>query len=289
MTPLPSLPPRPTDAHKGTFGRVLIVAGSQGMSGAACLAGLGALRGGAGLVFVAAPEGIVPIVAGIEPSYLTLSLPEDDAGRLSADALPLIQSRLGEMDSLAIGPGWGQSEDLRMVADELYATATMPLVVDADALNALAQQPDVLSTHAGSRVLTPHPGEFARLTGRTISVVQAQRESLAAEFAGRHGVVLVLKGQGTVVSDGVGTWINPTGNSGLATGGTGDVLTGLIAALLAQRMPPFEAARLGVYLHGLAGDLAAAELSEAGLIASDLPRYVGAAWRQIEGGKGTRV
>lgn len=282
MFPLPSLPPRPADAHKGTFGRVLIVAGSRGMSGAACLAGLGALRGGAGLVHVAAPEGIVPIVAGSEPSYLTLSLPEDDAGRLSADALPLIESRMGEMDAAAIGPGWGQSEELRRVATELYGTVSLPMVVDADALNALSQQRSALASHAGPRVLTPHPGEFARLTGSDTAAVNARRETLAGEFAARYGVVVVLKGKGSVVTDGESTWVNPTGNSGLATGGTGDVLTGLIAALLAQRMPPFEAARMGAYLHGLAGDLAAAELSEPGLIASDVPRYLGRAWLRVE-------
>jgi NAD(P)H-hydrate epimerase len=281
---LPSLPPRPVDAHKGTFGRVLIVAGSRGMSGAACLAGLGALRGGAGLVYVAAPEPIVPIVASVEPSYLTIPLPADDAGRLSLDALPQIQTRVSDMQSLAIGPGWGQSEDLRQLAAELYGSVTIPMVVDADALNALAPQPQSLGKHAGPRILTPHPGEFARLTGSSIAAVQSRREESAREFAARHGVVLVLKGQGTVVTDGAQTAINTTGNSGLATGGTGDVLTGLIAAVLAQRMPPFDAARLGVHLHGLAGDLAAAELSEPGLIASDLPRFLGVAWKQVAAG-----
>lgn len=281
MSPIPSLPTRPADAHKGTFGRVLIVAGSRGMSGAACLSGLGALRGGAGLVYVAAPEGIAPVVAGMEPSYLTIPLPEDDAGRLTGDALPLIQSRLGEMDALAIGPGWGQSEELRRLAAELYTCVTIPMVVDADALNALSHQLSLLPTHAGPRVLTPHPGEFARLIGGDTAGMRSRREALAGEFAARYGVVLVLKGQGTVVADGANMWINSTGNSGLATGGTGDVLTGVIAALLAQRMPPFDAARLGVYLHGLAGDLAAAELSEPGLIASDLPRYLGAAWQRV--------
>lgn len=281
---LPRLPPRPVDAHKGTFGRVLIVAGSRGMSGAACLAGLGALRGGAGLVYVATPEPIVPIVATVEPSYLTIPLPADDAGRLSLDSLPQIQTRIGDMESLAIGPGWGQSEDLRQLAAELYASVTIPMVVDADALNALSQQPQSLARHAGPRILTPHPGEFARLTGSNIAEVQSRREETAREFAVRHSVLLVLKGHGTVVTDGVQTAINTTGNSGMATGGTGDVLTGLIAALLAQRMSPFDAARVGVHLHGLAGDLAAAELSEPALIASDLPRYLGAAWKQMAAG-----
>jgi NAD(P)H-hydrate epimerase len=254
------------------------------MSGAACLAGLGALRGGAGLVYVAGPEPIVPIVASVEPSYLTIPLPADDAGRLSLDALPQIQARVGEMESLAIGPGWGQSEDLRQLAAELYASVAVPMVVDADALNALSQQPQTLGRHAGPRIVTPHPGEFARLTGNSIAEVQGRREVAAREFAARHNIVLVLKGHRSVVTDGAQTVINSTGNSGMATGGTGDVLTGLIAALLAQRMSPFDAARLGAHLHGLAGDLAAAELSEPGLIASDLPRFLGAAWKRIVAG-----
>jgi NAD(P)H-hydrate epimerase len=155
------------------------------------------------------------------------------------------------------------------------------MVVDADALNALATQTARLTQHAGPRILTPHPGEFARLIGSDIPTVQSARQKLASEFAARHEIVVVLKGRGSVVTDGARTAVNATGNSGMATGGTGDVLTGLIAALLAQGMEPFDAARLGVRLHGLAGDLAAAELSEPGLIASDLPRYLPRAWREL--------
>ncbi len=281
MTDLPSLPPRPPDAHKGTFGRVLIVAGSRGMSGAACLAGLGALRGGAGLVYVAVPEGILPIVASVEPSYLTLPLPEDDAGRIALSARTQLDERRREMSALAIGPGWGQSADLQRLAGVLFESVAQPMVVDADALNALADETPHLAQHAGPRILTPHPGEFARLIGSDIPAVQSGRQKLASEFAARHEIVLVLKGRGSVVTDGTRTAVNATGNSGMATGGTGDVLTGLISALLAQGMEPFDAARLGVHLHGLAGDLAAAELSEPALIASDLPRYLPRAWKQL--------
>jgi NAD(P)H-hydrate epimerase len=277
-----ALPSRPADGHKGTFGHVLIVGGSRGMSGAAALAGSSALRGGAGLVTVAAPASIVPIIAAIEPSYLTFPLPEDDAGRITASALPLIEQRAAACDVVAIGPGWGQSDELRRLAGSLYTSLDKPLVADADALNALAQQPDTLGRHPGPRVLTPHPGEFARLTGSDAKSVQSRREQLAREFAGRHEVVLVLKGRHTIITDGQTLHINPTGNSGMATGGTGDVLTGLIAALIAQKLSPLDAARTGAYLHGLAGDLAAAELSEPGLIASDLPRYLGHAWRAVQ-------
>ena len=281
ITALPDPPARPAEAHKGTFGRVLIVAGSRGMSGAACLAGLGALRGGAGLVYLAVPEGILPIVASVEPSYLTIGLPEDDNGRLSAEA----QSRLIEVipgnSAIAIGPGWGQSPDLAELARRLYTTVELPLVVDADGLNSLANPPEALPNAPSPRILTPHPGEFARLLGTGISSVQNNREQMAAEFAEKNGVILVLKGQGTVITDGSRLAVNTTGNSGLATGGTGDVLTGLLAALLAQGMVPFEAAQLAVHLHGLAGDIAAERLSQPALIASDLPRYLPEAWKRL--------
>ena len=272
------LPDRPADSHKGTFGSALIIAGSRGMSGAAALAGLGALRGGAGLVYLAMPESIVATVAGIEPSYLTVPLPEDAAGRLGQASLAMLLDRARSVDALAIGPGCGQSDSVRRIVTELYSRATCPLVADADALNLLANDAKVLSDHAGPRILTPHPGEFARLIDADTQTVQSDRRALAESFAAKHGVVLVLKGRESVVTDGTTTHINPTGNSGMATGGSGDVLTGLIAALLAQGLAPLDAARTGANLHGLAGDLAASHFSEPGMIASDLPRYLGRAW-----------
>lgn len=279
-TPL-RLPDRPADAHKGTFGRVLVIAGSRGMSGAATLAGLGALRGGAGLVYVAVPKSIESIVGSIEPSYLLVPQWEDQIGRMSAEALPDLSERAQSMDAVAIGPGWGQSDDLQQIVRELYTHVECPLVVDADALNLLARDPQAIARHAGPRVLTPHPGEFVRLTGTDIKTVQADRLRRAEAFASEHQVVVVLKGRESVITDGTTTYLNPTGNSGMATGGTGDVLTGIIAALLAQGLPALEAARTGAYLHGLAGDLAAAHFSEPGLIASDLPRYLGRAWTVV--------
>lgn len=279
----PPLPPRPADGHKGTFGRVLIVAGSRGMSGAACLAGSAALRGGAGLVTVATPESVQPIVAGYEPSYLTVGVAEDDAGRISQAALSALSDLVARQDAAAIGPGLGQSVELADAVATLYQTAAIPLVVDADALNALAGRRAALprAPSLGPRILTPHPGEFARLTGLDAATVQARRVELAADFAAQHQVVVLLKGAGTVITDGRRLAINPTGNSGMATGGTGDVLTGLLVALLGQGLEAFAAARLGAFLHGLAGDLAAADLSQPGLIASDLPRYLAAAWKSL--------
>ena len=285
---LPSPPVRPAAAHKGTFGRVLVIGGSRGMSGAPSLAGLGALRGGAGLVYVAVPSEILPIVAAIEPSYLTIPLATDEEhGCLSADGLKGLRQACEGKDAIALGPGLATSRGVTAIVTALFAELTQPMVVDADALNVLAAQKPGFSKEAGllkaagPRILTPHPGEFARLIGRDIATVQSQRAKLAAEFAAAHGVIVLLKGQGTVITDGDRVAINRTGNPGMATGGSGDVLTGLIAALLAQGLPPFEAAQLGAHLHGLAGDLAASELSQPGLIASDLPRYLAAAWRRV--------
>jgi NAD(P)H-hydrate epimerase len=258
------------------------------MSGAACLAGLGALRGGAGLVTVAVPRSISPIVAGVEPSYLTFPLPEDADGRLSHDALGLLEAEIAKQTSFAIGPGLGQSAALAAIVGRLFSSVECPAVFDADALNALAGAPGPLAARKRHRdevlprVLTPHPGEFARLLGTDTAAVQKNRESLAVQFAAEHRLVLVLKGHRSVITDGRRVAINTTGNSGMATGGTGDVLTGLIAALLAQGMAPFEAAQLGAHLHGLAGDLAAKAVSKPGLIASDLPRRLGDAWRSLK-------
>lgn len=286
---LPALPVRPVDGHKGTFGKVLIVAGSRGMSGAASLAGQAALRGGAGLVFLAVPEGILPIVAGYEPSYLTIPLPEDTEGRIGKGHQARLETHALSADVIACGPGLGQSQDLAALVRWLYASVPKDLILDADALNLLAKEPKLLDdkpqTETGSvpRILTPHPGEFSRLTGRTMEEIAQNREALAVEFAAKHDVVLVLKGRHTLITNGEKLAKNTTGNSGLATGGTGDVLTGLIAALLGQGMSAFDAAHLGVYMHGLAAELAAHELSEAGLISSDLPLYLARAWKKLGG------
>jgi ADP-dependent NAD(P)H-hydrate dehydratase len=267
---LPSLPPRPADSNKGSFGRVLVVAGSRGMSGAAVLCASAALRGGAGLVYLAVPSGIQPVVAVANPCYLTLALPEDTDGKLG-DALPVLLDAIQGKDVVAFGPGLGQSSRITAIVGELAAGCQVPVILDADGLNALRGQTDAL---AGQRILTPHPGEFARLLGTEVAQVQAARQALAVEFAGRHRVVLVLKGHRSIVTDGRRVYVNTTGNPGMATGGTGDVLTGLIAALVGQGLEPFAAAQLGVYWHGLAGDLAREAVGEVSLIATDLLDYL---------------
>jgi NAD(P)H-hydrate epimerase len=259
------LPPRPADGHKGSFGRVLVVAGRRGMSGAAVLCGSAALRGGAGLVQVACPADIQDVVALGNPCYLTADIRESVALAKSADAL-------------AIGPGLGDTGDF--VRELLTAVPGVPAVVDADGLRAFHPGP---VPRAGPTVLTPHPGEFGRLTGLGTAAVQADRERLSREWAKRLDVVLLLKGHRTVVTDGDRLTVNATGNPGMATGGTGDVLTGLLAAFLAQRLGAFPAAELAAWVHGHAGDLAADDLGQTALTAADVLGYLPAAVRAAEG------
>jgi len=279
---LPELPARRIDSHKGDFGRALVIGGARGMSGAITLAGLAALRSGAGLVFVAAPANLVPLIAAAEPSYQTISLPEDATGKLAKESYETLAEPLKKATAVGLGPGLGRSPALTELVVTLYREWPGPLVLDADALNALAEDSSMLTRHAGPRVLTPHPGEFARLLGCDTKTVQAQRAELARTFARNYEVVLVLKGARSIITDGVRLVENTTGNPGMATGGSGDVLTGITTAWLAQGLAPFEAARLAAHIHGLAGDLAADELGQVALIASDLVRYLPRAFRQLE-------
>jgi ADP-dependent NAD(P)H-hydrate dehydratase len=293
MTDLPVLFPRRPETHKGDYGRALLVGGSRGMTGAVALAGMAALRGGSGLVRLAVPESCVATVAALEPSYMTSPLPEDRRGRIALDARLSIVRLAAEATVVACGPGMGRSFGLDALVARLYRELSGPMVVDADALNALAVRRDALAQPGGPRILTPHPGEFARLLGRT-RVPREEQENLACELAFQSGAIVVLKGHRTLVTDGRRLAVNATGNPGMATGGSGDVLTGLVTALACQcqglGQGPWDAARLGVYLHGLAGDLAAAEVGHESLIASDLIRFLPAAfaeyWRTVGTGLG---
>lgn len=276
---LPRLPDRHPESHKGTFGTALLIGGARGMAGAISLAGMAALRAGAGLVRLAVPDVCLELVASFEPSYMTAALPSDTAGRIALDARRLIDRWATSATAVACGPGLGRSLGLTALVCGLYRSLAKPMVVDADALNALAARPQAMDQAAGPRILTPHPGEFARLVGRT-RLPRDQREAAAVDLAGRWGVVLVLKGHRTLITDGQRLARNATGNPGMATGGTGDVLTGVITALLCQGLAPLDAARLGVYLHGLAGDLAAARLGQESMIARDLIDFLPEAFQQ---------
>ena len=283
ISAVPRPPDRADDSHKGVFGRVLVVAGSRGMAGAAALCGLGALRGGAGLVTVACPASLANTVTAIEPGLMTVPLPEEK-GRLAKPRPGGWLDELAERERsvAAVGPGLGQSAAIAKAVHRIFTGWSGPVVLDADGLNALAEHGgDWAAPPADApRVLTPHPGEFARLLGggMTAKDVQADREALAVRFAAERGFVLLLKGHRTLVTDGERLFENRTGNPGMATGGAGDVLTGLLAALIGQGMNPFDAACCAAHLHGRAGDLAAADLSRPGLIASDLPRYIAKAF-----------
>ena len=279
--PLPRLPARPADSHKGDYGRALLIGGSRGMSGAISLAGLAALRSGAGLVTLAVPRTIQDVVAAFSPCYMTREL-ADDGRFVVANAADEILKGAEQATAAAIGPGLGRGTATTDFVTRVYRELAAPLVVDADALFALASEP--AGPAAGPRILTPHPGEFSRLTGRPLDAKQRIDEAveLAKKWSAAGGnIVVVLKGQHTVVTDGRRLSLNQTGNPGMATGGTGDVLTGVITALLCQGLSPFDAARLGVHVHGLAGDLAAEKLGQVSLIASDLLDFLPVAFQNI--------
>jgi hydroxyethylthiazole kinase-like uncharacterized protein yjeF len=278
--------PRPVEAHKGIFGHVLILAGSIGKTGAAAMAAKAALRAGAGLVTVATARNALPIIASLGMEYMTEPLPETAAGTISLRALD--EGRLDHLvegkSVLAVGPGIGTVPETAELVRTVVNRYDAPVVLDADGLTAFAGCMGSLRAASRVRVLTPHPGEMARLTGRKTADIVARRVELAREFAREHQVTLVLKGFRTLTAAPDGqVWVNPTGNPGMASGGTGDVLTGLIAALLGQfpARPVTQAVAAAVYLHGLAGDLAASELGEASLIAGDLLDALPRAFRAL--------
>ncbi len=275
------LPRRLPDSHKGSFGHVLVLGGSRGMSGAAFLATQGALRAGAGLVTAGVPACIGAAMEMKTTEAMTLELPETLAGGLGADAVRLVQDFSVRSSVALIGPGMGRHEDTMETVRELIRTLDRPLVLDADALFALAGHIEILAATDALAVLTPHPGEMARLTGLSVRQIQSDLIGVARRSAAEWGNIVVLKGPRTVVAFPDGEiFINPTGNSGMATGGMGDALAGVIAALIAQGLSSHDAAVLGVYLHGLAGDMVAEE-RPAGMTAQDLTEQIPAAMRAL--------
>jgi len=285
ITAVVKLPARDAAAHKGSFGHVLVVGGSRGMIGAVALAANASLRAGAGLASFAAPAVVQPVIAPLCPCATSFPLSCQADGVLLPEAVGELRSAAEGMDVLAVGPGMGvggPQQNLLRAAMELGK----PLVIDADGLNNLLHIDDWPALPSGPVVLTPHPGEFARLTGRHVRDIQADRVNCAVEAARRwrgpsgQELVVVLKGAGTVVTDGRRVYINDTGNPGMASGGAGDVLTGVMAGLLGQGSAVFEAACLAVRVHGRAGDLAAQRLGQVSLIASDLLDFLPAATRE---------
>jgi hydroxyethylthiazole kinase-like uncharacterized protein yjeF len=277
------LPQRQRTAHKGTFGHVGIIAGSAGKTGAAAMAALGALRSGAGLVTVAVPEGLNTVLESKLLEAMTLPVTETPLHGLAHAAKPNLLGFAATKTAVAIGPGIGREAETVSLVHDLLVEIKQPVVLDADGLNALAGNAHILRRAQAPLVLTPHPGEMARLLGRSVSDVQKDRLGVAAGFARDFNVHVVLKGAGTVLAGPDGALaINPTGNPGMATGGTGDVLTGMIVGLLAQGLPPWEAACAGTYLHGVAGDLAVARRGEIGMIARDLLDAIPDAIRELQ-------
>ena len=269
-----ALPPRPPQSHKGTFGRVLIAAGSARYRGAAALCCEGALRAGAGIVTLASVEPVLALTLARTPECTLLPCTPDEAGGISAQNLPALLETLAACTALVLGPGLGSAAGA--LGAGLLEAARCPVVLDADGLNAAASGAFPLKTRGGPLILTPHPGEMARLCGLTPAQVNADRPALAARMAREWGCILVLKGHATLVAAPDGAlWVNTTGNPGLARGGSGDVLAGMIGGLCAAGLPALEAAKCGVWLHGAAADRAAAQRGQWGMLPSDLPAALG--------------
>lgn len=277
-----AFPPRPTDSHKGLYGHVAIVAGSVGMTGAATLAADGALRIGTGLVTVAVPESLNDILEVKLTEAMTIPVPQGKARAFGHASLERVLEIVEKRDAVVIGPGFGRDEDTVRFTLELIRGLTRPAIVDADGLFAISKDVSVLKQRVAPMVITPHPGEMATLLGTSTADVQSNRLEVARSFAAEYNVVVVLKGAATVVAAPDGTaYINTTGSPGMATGGTGDVLSGMIGGLLAQRLDPLTAAAAAVYLHGLAGGLAADKLGEAAMIAGDVADCISDAIREV--------
>ena len=264
-----ALPKRPDDAHKGTMGTLLSICGSYGMIGAGILSSMGALRCGLGLLKCAVPKSVYPIAAAAVPEAVFLPLEETFSGKTDCDCLPFLLAQ--KADAALLGCGLSVCDDTRSLVDGFVREWDKPMVLDADALNCLASDPSVLKSAKAPVIITPHPAEIARLIGSTAKEVNENRAQTAQDFAKRYGVVVVLKGAGTVIASPDGkTLLNTTGNSGMATGGSGDVLAGMCASLLAQGKAPFDCAAAAVYLHGTAGDLAAKRLGKTSMLPRDI-------------------
>jgi NAD(P)H-hydrate epimerase len=287
------LAPRSRDANKGSYGHVLVIGGSLGKAGAAAMAGFAALRAGAGLSTVATPKAVLATVASFHPELMTTPLAETEKGTIALAAIDSALDSLLQHKTLAIGPGISRNSETAEFVREIVQRGSndTPLVVDADGLNAFEGATDKLTGRSRTLIITPHPGEMSRLTGLSIAKIQANRLEVARTFARAHDVIVVLKGHRTLIAAPSGdVWVNPTGNPGMATGGTGDILTGIIAGLIAQHpRRALEATALAVYLHGLAGDFACESIGENSLVATDLLRFLPDAFAQTRNQKSSET
>lgn len=275
------LPVRPPNAFKNRVGQILVIAGSAGFGGAARMTAVSALRAGAGLVVLAAPSSLLPSLEAATAEVIKLPLLEED-GAISAAAVEQLQSRLQWAEVIALGPGLGTAEGAKRVVRHILAEYSGTIVLDADALNVIAGQQEIIRRAAGKIILTPHPGELSRLTGANKAAIAVNPVAIARQTAEELGQVLILKGAPTVVASPTGeVFINSTGNAGMATGGSGDVLTGIIAGLAGQSLDPLRAALLGVYIHGLAGDLARDQFGELSMLAGDIMEHLHLALQQL--------
>ncbi|MCS7233717.1 MAG: NAD(P)H-hydrate dehydratase [Synergistetes bacterium] len=272
---------RDPQSHKGDFGRVLVIAGSRGFTGAAALTSLGALRIGAGLVYLATPESLNDILETKLTEVIKIPVSDSD-GAFDIRSFLDLKEHIEKCDVIVLGPGIGTSPPTKLFVHKLIEEINKPIVIDADGLNCLADNVELLKACKGKVVITPHPGEMARLIGKSTSYVQENRLEVAESFSSETGVVVVLKGARTVISSPDGKiYVNPTGNPGMATGGTGDVLTGMIGGLIAQGLGLTEASCVGVFLHGLSGDIVASKKGELSLIASDLLDFLPEAIKEV--------
>lgn len=276
------LPNRQRDAHKGMCGRVFILAGSKGMTGAAALSAMGALRSGTGLVTVGTADTEQGVLATKLTEAMTVGYKSSFGGIGLLDKEKIF-GMAEKADAFVIGPGMGRLKETKELVLWLIQNVNKPMVIDADGLNALSGNIDILRGRKGQIVITPHEGEMALLCNKTAEEIKTQRENIAKEFAKTFGVVVALKGKDTVVTDGDKVFINPTGNPGMATGGSGDVLAGVLGSFIAQGLNIYDAAALGVYVHGLAGDIGVADKGELGLIASDIAENLPYAIKELSG------
>lgn len=259
------LPDRSTDSHKGDYGKLLLICGSKGYTGAAALAAMGALRSGAGLVYLAVPASIYEIEAKKLLEPIVMPMP-DDEGKLSCDAVDEIVRLSANMDAVLIGPGIGRSTGTTAVTQAILQSFPGPVILDADGINSICEHRSILRERTGTTIITPHEGEFSRFTGTTVTDRLADAKTAAKEYR----CIVVLKGHNTVITDGNHTYMNPTGNPGMAVGGSGDVLAGIITSLVGQGIAPLEAAACGVWLHGAAGDICAEEIGQYGMLPTDM-------------------